>query len=134
MSEHNTQLPTCVELSGKQKWEVRRRWSDFYDNHSWEVIHPDGFVDGDFNTWREAMEWADKEARTIEVTLPRQDYTDPQGEPRWWINDILVTPAFDGSPDRTMISTHPRMSVSNTERVPLALALLALHYQQEGQA
>lgn len=75
-TEHNTQLPTGGMLSGKSKWEVRRRWSYFYGDYSWEILDPDGLLSGDFNTWREAMDYADQRARTIELVLPRVTYGD----------------------------------------------------------
>lgn len=76
MSELNTQLPTSVELSGKPKWEVRRIWSDFYCDYAWAILNPDGFFEGDLETWREAMDYADRMARTVEMTLPRVLYGD----------------------------------------------------------
>lgn len=76
MSDHNTQLPTSGVLSGKSKWEVRRIWSDFYCDYAWVILNPDGFFEGDLETWREAMDYADKRARTHEVVLPRVSYGD----------------------------------------------------------
>lgn len=45
-------------------------------DHSWRVHsrqHPNGIS---FDTWREAMDYADKQARTITATLPRVSYGD----------------------------------------------------------
>lgn len=108
MSEHNTQLPTGGMLCGKSKWEVRRRWSYFYGDYSWEILDPDGLLSGDFNTWREAMDYADRKARTVKVRLPRLSPT-----------------------ARDLLSQRQLMPYAPDHAETLALALLALHYQQE---
>ena len=69
MSDHNTQLPTSVELGEKPKWEVRRRWSDFYCDYAWAILNPDGSCEGDLETWREAMDYADEQAHSIPVEI-----------------------------------------------------------------
>lgn len=68
MSELNTQLPTSVELCGKPKWEVRRTRS----LGNWKARNHNAWESRYFDTWREAMDYADRKARTREVVLPRQ--------------------------------------------------------------
>lgn len=128
MTQHNTQLPTSVELCGKSKWEVRRtrtlggwevwnpntlqaayfldwreamgyideqtqreqrdaaKWrverhptTDGSEEHVWCAFHNEDDIEETyrhFPTWQEAMDYADKQARTIEMTLPRVLYGD----------------------------------------------------------
>lgn len=84
-----------------------------------------------FPTWREAMDYADRMARTREVTLPRQPLplTLPGEEED---APVVVTQAPEGDcffltdeDDGEMVVLYP------FELRPLALALLALHYQKE---
>lgn len=72
MSELNTQLPTSVELCGKSKWEVRRTRT----RGDWEAWNPDTLEATYYDTWREALAYADKRARTMKITLPRVTYGD----------------------------------------------------------
>lgn len=74
---HNTQLPTCGMLSGK--WRVERHenltgpghvWCAFHNEHDIEETHRH------FTTWLEALDYADQQARTTTVTLPRVKHDD----------------------------------------------------------
>lgn len=86
--ELNTLLPTGGMLSGKLsgKWRVERHatlrgrgmskptteytWCAFHSEYDIEETHRH------FPTWREAMDYADKQARTYGVVLPRVSYGD----------------------------------------------------------
>lgn len=144
MTEHNTQLNTGVELCGKSKWEVRRRWSDFYCAYSWDVLNPDGLLEGAFTTWREALTYADEQARTVEVTLPRAiKVPDNAGAADWDFGEwsgLSYTPTWPETAfyDRRNgpIGRHfqGEVSIRREHWKPLALALLALHYGETRQS
>ena len=106
---HNTQLPTCGMLSGKLcgKWQVERHatlrgrgtsepvaeytWCAFHSEHDIEETHRH------FPTWRDALAYADRMARTREVVLPRLA---PQGEvtvSAVWEYDRLTVHYYDAS-------------------------------------
>ena len=101
--ELNTLLPTCVELSGKSKWEVGKpritsvdtappRWrverhatlrgrgtSEPATEYTWCAFHTEDDIEEThkhFATWQEAMDHADRMARTYGVVLPRAIYGD----------------------------------------------------------
>lgn len=83
-----------------------------------------------FRTWREAMDYADRNARTVEVVLPRRI--------------VLPTNRHVVQKDGLVIefrrsSSYPQLPpghvvVEPHERRPLALALLALAEKEEKQA
>ena len=108
--EHNTLLPTCGMLSGKWrgKWRVERHenldgpghvWCAFHNEHNIEETHRH------FPTWGEALDYADQQARTVAVTLPRSPklvphptlmpkrlaavYSDFSTGPAWWLNGTV---------------------------------------------
>lgn len=108
--EHNTQLPTCGMLSGmlSVKWRVERHenldgpgdvWCAFHNEHDIEETCRH------FTTWREAQDYADQQARTVAVTLPRSPklvphpklmpkylaavYNDYSTSPAWWLNGTV---------------------------------------------
>lgn len=100
----------------------------------WEVWNPDTYMAVYFTTWREALTCADREARTVTVEVPRiLDSGDPvpsapQLHLGWeyqdWVDKHVIWVGDHGS---DMIYVKP------DELKPLALALLALHYQQEAE-
>lgn len=108
------------------RWKVRktRTWGD------WEAWNPSTLQATYYDTWREAMDYADRMART--VTVPRiLDSGDPvPGAPdltlgweyQLWVDKHAV---WVGGQGCDMIHVKPE------ELKPLALALLAMHYQQE---
>lgn len=53
------------------RWKVRREWRDTLESYSWVAIWPSGLSGDVFPTWREAMDYADRMARTREYVLPR---------------------------------------------------------------
>lgn len=46
------------------RWKVRREWRDTLDAYSWVVLRPSGLSGDVFPTWREALDYADRMART----------------------------------------------------------------------
>lgn len=135
MSEHNTQLPTSGMLSGKPRWEVRRR-SRNGKGHEWRVYRPDGKRDGRFRTWRKAMQHVDRQTSTL-VRVPelRLDNTGsvyfPSGN-GITMNDHLGMSVLYGdciavSGDAVFTS---EAVIPRHDWKPLGQALLALHYQE----
>ena len=100
-------------------------WCAFHNESDIEETHKH------FATWREAIEYADRKARTVEVVLPRQPLPlSLPGEEK--DAPVVVTQAPEGDcffltdeDDGEMVALYP------FELRPLALALLALHYQKE---
>lgn len=110
------------------RWKVHRTtdeispWAAVYDG--WEGNRL-ALRKAHHGTWVEAMAYADRMSRTVEVTLPRSPNqntgtmtTHTSG------NGILLTLKTPTTPIQARI-TH-------TELKPLALALLAQHYAGEG--
>lgn len=99
------------------KWVVRKHLlgTDWF---VWLRGHPQRWR---FDTWREAMDYADRMARTVEVTLPRVHAlpTDRHSVRR---DGMIVE--FAGSRSHSL--PLGRIAVEPWERRPLALALLAL--------
>lgn len=61
------------------EWQIFRRGpapSPGVDGRPWRVLDKLTRDTATFRTWREAMDYADKEARTVEVVLPRAAYGD----------------------------------------------------------
>lgn len=124
MTELNTQLPTSGMLCGKSKWGVRKNLGD------WEAWNPNTLEAAYYDTWREAMDYADQRARTREYVLPRISHS---GE---WVPDMpTLRLGWENHPAGTTFWVEDRgvnsIYVRPDELRPLALALLALHYQQE---
>ena len=77
-----------------------------------------------FRTWREAMAYADKRARTIEVILPRNAHQNT--------GYMRTTPSTDGLLMEFLIGNKwEAIRVTKHELDPLALALLTQHYTTE---
>lgn len=75
-----------------------------------------------FRTWREAMDYVDRKARTVEVVLPRRHIL-PTGRHVVQKNGLVIE--FEKS--RSYPQLQPSyLVVEPEERRPLALALLAL--------
>lgn len=90
-----------------------------------------------FNSWAEAMAYVDQQARTVEVTLPRitGDMEDGMSS---WPNLRGVGLSVDhhdeprlGQPYVMIYDGYSDIGVEAYDLKPLALALLAQHYQQE---
>ena len=111
------------------RWKVRREWRDTLDAYSWVALRPSGLSGDVFFTWREAMDYADRMARTREVVLPRYSLTPRNNSGAFWGarkrgNDYAV---FRYRNFRETQVIH----VSFADLRPLALALLALAEQEE---
>lgn len=118
------------------RWKVERiryrSWitGEVILGEGWWVIAPDGYVVHAEYTWHAAMRYADTQARTITVTLPRT------GE----VTTIPTPPGKDGPVELTCETVNfysiagrkGLVGIFQQELQPLALALLAYHYRQEG--
>lgn len=103
-------------------WGVYRVSPDGVSGVLWERISPW------FDTWREAMDHADRMARTVEVVLPR-NYALPTGRHTVHRNGLII--------EYQRSCSYPKLQpsyvvVEPEERRPLALALLALA-EREGR-
>ena len=81
----------------------------------------------DFSTWAQAIEYADRRARTVEVTLPRLTVL-PTGRHAVLRNGLIIEYASSG------FYPHLRaghITVEPEERRALALALLAIAQHKE---
>ena len=85
-----------------------------------------------FPTWREAQDYADRRARTVEVTLPRPNSTWFE-RPVWELGDGVTVYQSIGDQSQTITADYPRLAIPNSKRRELALALLALA-EEEGDA
>lgn len=80
-----------------------------------------------FDTWREAMDYADRRARTVEVVLPRRTVL-PTVRHTVHRNGLII----EFSPSKSHPQLNPgHVVVEPEERRPLALALLALAEKEE---
>lgn len=105
------------------RWKVRREWRDTLNVYSWVALRPSGLSGDVFFTWREAVDYADRMARTRKVVLPRLR---PRGEvtvSATWDYDILVVHCIDAS-GRVVQGTAADLARH-------ALALLVLAEQEE---
>ncbi|WP_461380213.1 hypothetical protein [Corynebacterium mucifaciens] len=75
------------------------------------------------------MDYADRMARTRKVVLPRPNSTWFE-RPVWELGDGLVVHQSIADKSLTMAADYPRMSIPNSKRRELALALLALAEQE----
>lgn len=90
----------------------------------WELVC------GGLDTWREAMDYADRRARTVEVVLPRRTVL-PTDRHVVQTGGLIIE--YRGSRSYPNLDTG-HIAVEPEERRPLALALLALAEKEETQA
>ncbi|WP_426716511.1 hypothetical protein ACEN19_11200 [Corynebacterium auriscanis] len=117
------------------RWKLRKELDMFFDeNHEvcygprWLVTSPTGVSWGNYATHAEAMSRADKQARTVEVTLPRPV------EHLLLSNKTALYLHSDGGAAIVRRRTHPsHTGIPKSDLKPLALALLAHHHKQEKQ-
>ena len=83
-----------------------------------------------FHTWREAQDYADRQARTVAVVLPRPDSTWFE-RPVWELGDGVTVHQSIADQSQTITADYPRLAIPNNKRRELALALLALA-EEEG--
>lgn len=109
------------------RWKVRKV------GDMWEAQDPLGEYTQSFLWWHVAMAYADEMARTIEVTLPRS---------RPCFAEILDAPTLnlgwryrperDTYTYRVIDLYNSSIELEHEDLKPLALALLAQHYRQDG--
>ena len=90
-----------------------------------------------FPTWREAQDWADRQARTVEVVLPRITADREEGRADWPnLRDLFVWPGQHdgprlGQPYLRIADDYRDVDVELHDLRPLAGVLLA-YAEQEG--
>lgn len=104
-------------------WSVYLESSLSFDNVQWRRVSKW------FDTWREAMDYADRRSRTVEVVLPRRTVL-PTDRHIVQKNGLIIE--YRHSRSHPHLETG-HLAVEPEERRPLALALLALA-EQEAQA
>lgn len=121
----------------RRRWQVERVryrcWitGGIIFGEGWQVTAPDGYVIHTEYTWCEAMDYADKMARTITFTLPRigdRHTVSPYPE-----TDPLMVSAWGTGAGISTGQSDTEILIMRRELKPLALALLAHHYKQELQ-
>lgn len=103
-----------------------------YYEMGWDWVVQKGKHEAWFKTWREAMDYADRLARTREVVLPRAGRNAFE-EPIWLLDDGLVVTPTRVKDGFTFISDYPRMTIPNHLRTEFAAALLALDHLEAQQ-
>ena len=124
MSRWNVGRHETLRGRGINEPETEYTWCAFHDDHIAEEIHHH------FPTHAEALAYADRMARTVEVTLPRPNSTWFE-RPVWELGDGVTVHQSIADQSQTITADYPRMSVPNSKRRELALALLALAEQEE---
>ena len=117
-----------------ERWKVwkQQRWAP---KPYWVVTSPE-YSECGFRTHAEALAYADRMARIVEVTLPRvvDDCVPAPGSSQPAREATWIAPSRDGGCWVTMPTTgYVPIMVRKEELAPLALALLAHHYRQEAQ-
>lgn len=116
------------------------RWTVYKAGRYAWTAHREGDLPGElFPTWRMALDYADRMARTREVVLPRPnldenekvefDFTEWAGLDYWpWIPEGAM---YDRRTGRTYRFGEEDLFIRREHWKPLALALLALADQEE---
>lgn len=111
------------------RWTVRKERTMFWDeddewryDHRWHVTSPTGVSWGKYATHAEALDRADKQARTVTVELPRLTAL-PTGRHVVQKSGLIIE--WQDNPDFPKLPPQ-YLTVKPEERRPLALALLAL--------
>lgn len=95
-----------------------------YRDGEWVVHGGEWWEITEFTNWREAMDYADKRARTVEIELPRDAHHNT--------GHMRTTPSTDGLLIEFRIEGKwEPIRVAKHELKPLALALLTQHYTKE---
>ncbi|BAM26720.1 hypothetical protein CULC0102_0519 [Corynebacterium ulcerans 0102] len=99
---------------------VRRISQRVRNQLPWVAVNEDGRWLGNFTSWREAMDYADRQARTVEVTVP--------GDPCVRLPDGI---RLRHSNIGWYVDCYGYfIVVPDNELKSLALALLSAHYRQ----
>lgn len=120
------------------RWKVARHevTSWLGTSYQWCVMDADNWQILDFNTWREALDYADRMARTREVVLPRGPY-EIRSEQNIYEGPIKVESIKHFPGHETVAVKYTTHGVpagfflAADEVLPLALALAALAERQE---
>lgn len=114
------------------------RWTVYKAGRYAWTAHREGELPGDlFPTWREAMDYADERARTVEVVLPRITDDREEGITEWPnLRDLFVWPGQHdeprlGQPYLRIADDYRDVDVELHDLRPLAGVLLA-YAEQEG--
>ena len=118
------------------RWGIPNRWRvqsglvlTFQGVTRWNVLAPGAVLPvARFATWREAMDYADRMARTREVVLPRPNSAWFE-RPVWELGDGVTVYQSIGDQSQTITADYPRIAIPNSKRREFALALLALAEQ-----
>lgn len=106
-----------------------RRWRVWKDRGDWVVSSPE-YAERGFRTWRDAQDYADRQARTREYELPR--ITESKAMIPGAIGLSLESGrTWDGKRNTWVRDGVSMVYVASYDLRPLALALLALA-EQEG--
>lgn len=107
-----------------QRWQVLHGATGL--GHVWIAQPKEEGPGAVFDTWREAMDYADRQARTIEVTLPTSATTHLFSLHTYPVDDGLFI-------ERREIGFWQSIGIEikRHELEPLALALLAHHYKNQ---
>lgn len=113
------------------RWRVMRVRGLAESERAWWYVYRErshGMVS--FPTWREALAYADRMARTREVVLPRPNSAWFE-RPVWELGDGVTVYQSIGDQSQTITADYPRIAIPNSKRRELALALLALAEQEK---
>ena len=133
--------PTLID-----RWEIPTRWRvqyrpcpTFEGMTYWAVLAPGAVMPvARFRTWREAMDWADRQARTVEVVLPRftfdalDNWKTVPGTQNVFLGLYYREAPVIGEVEYELKVTDCETTYLNSRDArPLALALLALAEQED---
>ncbi|WP_148275185.1 hypothetical protein [Corynebacterium ulcerans] len=109
-----------VRMEVMSRVRVRRISQRVRNQLPWVAVNEDGRWLGNFTSWREAMDYADRQARTVEVTVP--------GDPCVRLPDGI---RLRHSNIGWYVDCYGYfIVVPDNELKSLALALLSAHYRQ----
>ena len=112
-------------------------WAVYIDSSLGVLNLPWHRVTARFDTWREAMDYADRRARTVEVVLPVPEVNPPVDvhSPAWHVSESLTRPwvatigRYVSVSDRHGWGDH--LDADTAEKLGLALLAAAKHAKGE---
>lgn len=120
------------------RWRVKRARGLPESMQAWWYVDREGCHGSvSFPTWQEAQDYADRQARTVEVVLPRITGDREEGRADWPnLRDLFVWPGQHdeprlGEPYLRIADDYRDVDVELHDLRPLALVLLA-YAEQEG--
>ncbi|BDV25260.1 hypothetical protein CULCOIPH002_06190 [Corynebacterium ulcerans] len=102
---------------------VRRISQRVRNQLPWVAVNEDGRWLGNFTSWREAMDYADRQARTVEVVLPRID------EHEAYIDGYVG--AVESDDGYVIYCCDEAIIIPHMYIKPLALALYSAHVKEK---